>query len=130
MNLSKDVKNQISKLVCTKLNAGYFTIYGGVQPESPEVKCTDNEPLVVLRFLLVAFKDPENGVCVSYPLKEGKVLRDGKATWYRTTTKSGEVVFDGSIGRSKLSDLTVDDTELTEGDTFKISYIEYVTKSS
>ncbi len=107
-------RNAEANAVCALLNGGRLEIYSGRQPASPDDSVTTQRLLAKLTFADPAFREARKGTVQSEPLGEGRVLAEGKATWFRCVRVSGAVVLDGSIG-TKDANLVLDRVELRAG---------------
>src|SRR5690242_3998967 len=87
--------------VCQLLNGGTLELWSGDLPASPDVEPrSESHRLAVLRFADPAFETSVNGVAAARSITDGFGLQIGmpKATWFRTRTRDGIAVFDGTVG--------------------------------
>jgi hypothetical protein len=98
------------------LNDGYLRLYTGAQPANADTALGAQVLLAELRFALVAFGAPVNGVITAAPLTpEDAALATGTATWYRCFASDGTTaVMDGSVGLS-ASNLVMLDNDIVMG---------------
>lgn len=129
MKLSDVASNIAANVICKRLDGGQIEIYGGTQPGRPEEEVV-TKCLARLSFSPKSFKDAVKGVSRANAIGEGTVEVAGKATWFRAVSAKGDPVFDGSVGVSKFSDITLSETDLKIGDTLKIDMFEFVFKPS
>lgn len=69
--------------VAAMLDGGYLDIYGGDQPDTPEIPA-DRRTLATLRFGSTAFAEAVEGLAMSGPLSADRdAAGGGRATWAR-----------------------------------------------
>ncbi len=103
------------------LNGGFFDIYSGVQPASPDVAVTNQVKLARLPLSATAFAAASGGNKAAGPVANGTGLAAGTATWMRAYKADGTTaVIDGSAGASG-TDLVMQDPDITVGGTVQVT---------
>ncbi len=100
MKTAVETRNAELNRLTALLDGGYFRIYSGTPPASPESDAT-GELLASLRFGSPAFKLAADGRADTRPITEdSNAAATGKAGWFRCFKADGvTAIVDGTMGR-------------------------------
>lgn len=112
--VSTEAAHAMLNALASQLDGGTFCLYGGTRPSSPD-DATAMLPLVEIPLSAEAFKPAENREAAARSFKESMAVREGKATWFRGLTASGETVIEGDVGVTNEAALTLPSVSLSPG---------------
>jgi len=129
MWLTPDAASIAANVICRRLDGGSLKVYSGAIPPSPS-KSKPRDCLFSLPLSETAFQTAEKGVAVANPIGAEPAERNGVPTWFAATAKNGDVIFWGTVGRTRLSDLVLDKVDFKTGDILRLSEFVYEQKSA
>ncbi len=102
--LSDLARNGAADYIASLLDGGTLCLYASEQPDSGNVPASEGDRVATLRYGSPAFAPAKDGVTVANPIaSDDYAARTAKARWFRTYTKDGEGVFDGTVGTSNTN---------------------------
>ena len=113
---------------------GTLTIYGGVQPGSPEA-ATAEQSLATISLNNPAFNAPSAGIAalnMAQPVEDELADRDGNAAWFRIRNGAGTAIMDGAVGQDPpgTAELVLNTTTITAGGPVRITSFTFTVPRS
>lgn len=128
MWLTPDAASIAANVICRRLDGGTLKVYTGVVPTSPS-KSKSKDCIFSMNFSEPAFSAAKDGKAEAHEISTGEALREGIPSWFAAVSVNGDVIFWGTVGRTKLCDLVVDKVDFKIGDTLRLSEFVYEQKS-
>lgn len=125
--LAEASANAAADAVCRRANGGAVRLYDGTQPGSPDMPVQGQRLLAECRLSDPAFTPAVGGVAQSGPIQdEAENPGTGTATWFRVVSKTGQAVFDGTVGRrGERVDLALNTVAISAGGILTLDRLTY-----
>lgn len=124
--------NAAADAVTSLLDGGTLRIYDGPQPLNPSRPVGASCVLLVqLDFQTPAFSLAVAGAATAHPLEPQRALAGGTPTWFRAVSRTGQAIFDGTVGgEGSGADLVLLSASIPAGSDVVIEQFVYVQPST
>jgi hypothetical protein len=129
MALNTTISNAAANAACDAItalvNSGYFDIYDGSQPATPNTAVTSQVKLARCAFGATAFGAAVNGVATANAVgSDSDADATGTAAWFRACQSDGTAVYDGTVGTG-THNLVLATTSIVQHATLSVSALTF-----